>query len=101
MSCNVGTTAQTSRNKRPATTAQTTSQQNAAFDKAIKLAEEARTSGRLDEAAASYSEALRIRPKWPDGWWYLGAIRYEKDQYSEARDAFKNLVTLEPKHGPA
>ena len=96
------TPAQTRSRKRPAPpTAQPTSQQNAEFDKAAKLAEEARTAGRLDEAIASYTEALRVRPKWPDGWWYLGAIFYEKDQYSQARDAFKNLVALEPKRGPA
>ena len=96
------TPAQTRSRKRPAPpTAQPTSQQNAEFDNAAKLAEEARTAGRLDEAIASYTEALRVRPKWPDGWWYLGAIFYEKDQYSQARDAFKNLVALEPKRGPA
>jgi tetratricopeptide (TPR) repeat protein len=44
---------------------------------------------------------LRIRPNWPDGWWYLGAIFYEKDLYPQARDAFRNLVTLDPKRGPA
>jgi tetratricopeptide (TPR) repeat protein len=67
----------------------------------VKLAEEARNAGRLDDAVASYTNALRIRPKWPDGWWYVGAIFYEKDLYDQARDAFRNLVSLEPNRGPA
>jgi tetratricopeptide (TPR) repeat protein len=84
----------------PAPKTQPTPQQDAAFDKAAKAAEDARTSGRLDDAVASYTDALHIRPKWPDGWWYLGAILYEKDLYSQARDAFANLVELDPKRGP-
>lgn len=78
-----------------------TSQLNAAFDKAVKLGDEARLAERLDEAIESYTNALRIRPQWPEGWWYLGAIFYEKDLYAQGRDAFSNLVALAPKRGPA
>ncbi len=67
----------------------------------MKVGEEARLAGRLDEAIESYMKAVRIRPSWPEGWWYLGAIFYEKDQYALARDAFSNLVVLQPKRGPA
>ena len=89
-----------SRAKRPSENPQATSQQNAAFDRAVKLGDDARTAGRLDEAVESYSNALHIRPKWPDGWWYLGAIFYEKDLYVQARDAFRNLIALDPNRGP-
>jgi len=75
-------------------------QQDAAFDNAVKLAEEARAAGRLDEALASYGKAVQIRPRWPDGWWYLGAIFYEKDLYTQARDAFRNLAALQQDRGP-
>ena len=71
-----------------------------AFDQAVKLGDEARTAGRLDEAIQSYTDALKIQPKWPDGWWYMGAIFYEKDRYLEARDAFRKLVALQPNRGP-
>jgi tetratricopeptide (TPR) repeat protein len=91
----------TSRAKRAPAKAQATPQLNAEFDKAVKFAEEARTTGRLDEAAELYTNVVRIRPKWPDGWWYLGAIFYEKDHYPQARDAFRNLVVLDPKRGSA
>lgn len=80
---------------------QTAARLNAAFEDEVKRGDEARTAGRLDEAIEAYTKALHVRPKWPDGWWYLGAISYEKDLYAQARDAFKNLVSLDPKKGPA
>lgn len=90
----------TARAKRPPANPKANVQKNTEFDKAVKLGDEARTGGRLDEAVELYTNALRIRPKWPDGWWYLGAIFYDKDLYPQARDAFANLVALEPKRGP-
>ena len=71
------------------------------FDRLVKLADEARVSERLDEAISLYGQALKIKPKWPEGWWYIGAIFYQKDVYPPARDAFQNLVALEPERGPA
>jgi tetratricopeptide (TPR) repeat protein len=85
---------------RPAPNAQS-SQPNAAFDQAVKKGDEARLAGRLSEAFDHYAKALQIRPKWADGWWNVGTILYEGDRYPEARDAFRNLVALEPKRGPA
>jgi tetratricopeptide (TPR) repeat protein len=74
---------------------------NAEFDKAVKAGDEARIASRLDEAIEAYDQAVRLRPKWPDGWWYLGAIYYEKDQYAQGRDAFLKLLALEPDRGQA
>ena len=71
------------------------------FDRFVKRADEARLGERLDEAISLYGQALKIKPKWPDGWWYIGAIFYQKDIYAQARDAFQNLVALEPERGPA
>ncbi|HYJ45876.1 MAG TPA: tetratricopeptide repeat protein, partial [Pyrinomonadaceae bacterium] len=76
-------------------------QTGAAYDQAVKLGDEARLAGRLDEAIAQYVKALKIQPKWTDGWWYIGAIFYEQDRYPEARDAFRNVVALDPNRGPA
>src|SRR6478672_10099037 len=102
LGCSILTLGQSaSRPKGTPANAKTTSQQDAEFDKAVKLADEARLAGRLDDAVESYNNAMRIRPRWPDGWWYLGAILYEKDLYAPARDAFSNLVALDPKRGPA
>lgn len=97
----VGLRAQSkSRPNRGSPDAKAISPQNA-FDNAVKLAEDARMTRRFDEAIQHYNEALRIRPQWSDGWWYLGAIYYEKDLYPQARDAFSRLVAIEPKRGPA
>ncbi len=76
-------------------------QTSAEFDQLVKAADEARLAERFDEAIALYGKALKLRPTWPDGWWYVGAIYYEKDIYPQARDAFQNLVALDKKRGPA
>ena len=93
------TVAQTSRRgktQRPAAQPQTSAKANADFDQFVKRGDEARAAERLDEALSFYNQALKIKPKWPDGWWYIGAIFYEKDLYPQGRDAFQNLVALEP-----
>ena len=74
---------------------------NAAFEAAVRQGDEARQAGRLPEAVDSYSKALRLRPNWAQGWWHVGTILYDGDQYLPARDAFRNLVTYDPKNGPA
>jgi tetratricopeptide (TPR) repeat protein len=73
----------------------------AAVNEIIKRATEAREADRLDDAILLYQQALQMQPDWPGGWWYLGAILYEKDRYAEARDAFRYLASIEPKNGPA
>ena len=74
-------------------------QSTAEFDQAVKLGDEARLAERLSEALDLYAKALRIRPEWPEGWWNVATILYEGDRYMEARDAFRNLVALDPKNG--
>src|SRR5215813_10511043 len=83
------------------TTPQTTPAGDAQFDQLVKQADEAREAERLDDAIRLYGQALKTRPKWPDGWWYIGAMLYEKDSYAEAKDAFQNVVALEPKRAMA
>lgn len=88
-----------SRAKQPASQPRTGA--DSEFDRSVKLADDARLSDRLEEAISLYGQALKIKPKWPEGWWYVGAIFYQKDVYPQARDAFQNLVALEPQRGPA
>jgi len=90
-----------SRVKAPAAQRPVPTNADAEFDRIVKLADDARLAERFDEAISLYGKALEIRPKWPDGWWYVGAIFYQKDVYLQARDAFQNLVALEPSRGPA
>ncbi|HKX28710.1 MAG TPA: tetratricopeptide repeat protein [Blastocatellia bacterium] len=74
---------------------------SAAVEATIKRADAAREAGRLSEALELYARVLQARPKWSDGWWYVGTIMYDADRYAEARDALRNVVALEPKRGPA
>jgi tetratricopeptide (TPR) repeat protein len=100
--CSPPVSAQTTRKPKPKPrAAQTQPNAEAQFDQFVKQADEARVAERFDEAISLYGKALNIKPKWPEGWWYIGAIFYQKDLYPQARDAFQNLVALEPDRGPA
>jgi tetratricopeptide (TPR) repeat protein len=88
-------------NSMPRSAQQAQPNNDAEFDRVVKLADEARLAERFEEAVSLYGKALNLKPKWPDGWWYVGAIFYQKDLYPQARDAFQNLVALEPDRGPA
>lgn len=71
-----------------------------AFDRVSKQATEAREQNRIQDAIGLYRQALKLRPSWPEGWWFLGELLYDRDKYPEARDALRRLVSLDPKSGP-
>jgi tetratricopeptide (TPR) repeat protein len=71
------------------------------FDSLSKRADEARNSDRLDEAASLYRKALALHPRWAEGWWSLGTIEYDRNNYSAAARAFRQLLPLAPKDGTA
>ncbi len=62
-------------------------------------ADAARETDQIPEAIGLYHKLLRLRPKWPEGWWYLGALQYEQDQHAGAAEAFRKYVLLEPENG--
>jgi tetratricopeptide (TPR) repeat protein len=55
----------------------------------------------LDDAAVLYQKALAIQPGWAEGWWALGTLQYDKNQYPPAARAFEKLVALRPANGSA
>jgi tetratricopeptide (TPR) repeat protein len=71
------------------------------FDSLAKRAAEARDSNRLDEAVTLYKKALALHPKWPEGWWSLGTLEYDRNHYTSAASAFRQLLPLAPKDGTA
>ena len=71
------------------------------FETIRRRADEARTAGRLDEAIDLYNRAVRLRPAWAEGHWYLGTIFYEREQLTACRDAFGTVVRLQPKNADA
>ena len=71
------------------------------FDQLKAQAEAAREAGDKTLAAALYTQALEANPSWPDGWWYLGQLRYGADDYTQAEDAFTHYLNLVPDAAPA
>ncbi len=73
----------------------------AAAEKARQAAAENARQAGSPEAPALYRKALAANPRWEEGWWALGTLEYAKEHYPECRDAFRQLVHLSPKGGPA
>ena len=90
-----------SKGKQPAQKTTRDQANAAAFDQAVKLGDQARQADQLPAALDHYATALKLRPDWKEGWWNTGAILYEQDRYPQARDAFRNLVSLDANNGPA
>jgi predicted Zn-dependent protease len=72
---------------------------SAEFKQVAKQATEAREANQLDRAVVLYREALKLNPRWDEGWWYLGTIYYDRNQYSRGVVAFRNLVELDANYG--
>jgi tetratricopeptide (TPR) repeat protein len=67
------------------------------FEEAARLADSERRAGRLDQAAASYRNALSARSKWSEGWRQLGTIAYMQGRYVDAVSALQQAVALDSK----
>lgn len=87
--------------ERPAGATRRKAAPTASFDRLVKQAGAAKEAGQLDEAVRLYQEALRLKPSWLEGHWLLGTLLYDMDQHQEARDAFRRVVNVQPKNGPA
>jgi tetratricopeptide (TPR) repeat protein len=64
-------------------------------------ANEARDANRPEEAIGLYRKALRLRPEWAEGWWSIGTLLYDRDDYSDAAGALQKAAELSPKSGVA
>lgn len=54
----------------------------------------------MDQAIGLYQRALAVNPSWTEGWWFLGTLYYDSDQYSGALDAFRHFVKLDEREVP-
>lgn len=82
-----------------ASLAQDTTPPNAAnesFTSLVQSANAARDSGNTTEAVRNYARAVALRPDWAEGWWDLGALQYETNQYAGAVTSLRKLVALAP-----
>ena len=75
--------------------------QTSGFTALAAQANQARESDRLDEAVVLYRKALALQPAWAEGWWYLGTLLYDRDDYAGAADALRKAVELSPQAGSA
>jgi tetratricopeptide (TPR) repeat protein len=73
----------------------------ATFDDVVAKATASREHNDIPGAVASYSQAVQLKPDWPEGWWYLGMLQYNTGAYSAARDALTQFLKLTPDSGPA
>jgi tetratricopeptide (TPR) repeat protein len=71
------------------------------FDDLAARAGAARDQGNLPLAIDLYSQAEKIRPDWPEGWFYLGLLQYSNNSFQPAVDAFTHLLALQPNAPPA
>jgi tetratricopeptide (TPR) repeat protein len=62
-------------------------------------AEQASRQNRLDDAVSLYRKALALKPSWSEGWWSLGTIQYDRNNFKSAAVAFQHASALEPKKG--
>ncbi len=74
---------------------------SSSFQSLAGRANAARDADRLDEAIPLYRKALALRPRWSEGWWSLGTIFYDRDEYAPAASAFQKVIALDPKQGTA
>lgn len=76
-------------------------QDPAAFNDVAARAAAARDAQNPAAAVALYAQAVQMRPDWQEGWWYLGSLRYDANDYAGAVDAFNHLLALAPHAVPA
>lgn len=70
------------------------------FEELSAKAQQAYEAEHFDEAAQLYSQAVKMRPQWAQGWWALGMLAYERDQYPECRDALTQMVKVDAAAAP-
>jgi predicted Zn-dependent protease len=71
------------------------------FTRLKENAEIVREAENIPEAIGLYKQLVLLRPNWAEGWWYLGTLFYDADQFDQAGRAFAKLTLLQPKNGTA
>ncbi len=70
----------------------------ASFDQLAHAAKRARDDNRDHDAIDSYRQALKLKPEWDEGLWYLGTLLYENENYSEACTVLRNFLARNPEN---
>ncbi|MFL6306333.1 MAG: tetratricopeptide repeat protein, partial [Candidatus Sulfotelmatobacter sp.] len=71
------------------------------FASLASSADAARQQGDIPMAIELYRKATEENPNWPDGWWFLGILQYDGNQYAGAKEALSRYLQLTPNAAPA
>ncbi len=71
------------------------------FDRLVADATAARKAEKWEEAIALYAKAVKLNPKYVEGYWYQGTAFYTLQKFTECRDRFSDVVRLAPQNGAA
>lgn len=74
---------------------------DAAFDRLVASATEARQAERWEEAIGLYAKAVKLKPDYVEGYWYQGTSYYSLDDFARGAETFRKVVRLAPKNGAA
>ena len=64
------------------------------FEDLSARAAAARQANDVLQAIDLYRQALQLNGRWEEGWWFLGRLLFQRDQYVNAGDAFQHVVDL-------
>jgi tetratricopeptide (TPR) repeat protein len=67
------------------------------FQDLAAQAANARAANDVPKAIELYQQAVAIKPDWAEGWWFLGTLAYDSDQYMIGARAFSEFVKLDEK----
>ncbi len=70
------------------------------FEQLAAKAQQAYNANQDDEAATLFSEAVKLKPDWAEGWWALGMIDYQHDRYPECSEKLTRMVALDGSAAP-
>jgi tetratricopeptide (TPR) repeat protein len=71
------------------------------FAEVASQAAAARDANDAPLAIDLYQQALKLNPKWTDGWWFLGSLQYGAGAYPAAIEALSRYLDLMPDAAPA
>jgi tetratricopeptide (TPR) repeat protein len=77
------------------------SRESQSFETLSAKAEAARNADQLDQAMSLYKRALALRPTWAEGWFYLGTLHYDRNEFTTAATAFRKVAALQASSGTA
>ncbi len=71
------------------------------FEAVARTATAEREAGHAQNAIRAYQQAVELKPGWAEGWWYLGSLLYDANQFAKAQSDFAKVVELLPAMGSA